>query len=62
MSSKGRAVQPAMQKDKICKLNKDGKLEEIARLSVKPIVFCSKCRAQADSPSSLCNPRALKVK
>lgn len=52
---------PAMeQKVKMCKLIKDGKLDEVRDLSVRPVVVCGKCRATANNPSSLCNPRMLK--
>lgn len=52
---------PQKHKVHLCKLSKDGKLEEVEALSVKPIVFCNKCKAKSNDPSSLCNPRALKV-
>jgi len=41
--------------------NKDGKLDEVETHSVKPIVFCNKCKAKANDPSYLCNPRTLKA-
>jgi hypothetical protein len=62
MSNKQKSSKPMVHKQNICKLKKDGNLEEIAKLSAKPIVFCNKCKAQADNPSSLCNPRAIKQK
>ena len=51
---------PAGEKLRICKLKKDGKLDEIDRHEQNPIVFCSKCRAKANDPAYICNPRALK--
>jgi hypothetical protein len=50
----------SVQKERICKLKKDGKLEEIDLHELNPIVYCNKCKAKADDPSYLCNPRALK--
>ena len=61
MGEKGQSAKPAGHKVRICKLKKDGKLEEIDRLGLKPIVYCDKCKAKADDPSCLCNPRALKA-
>jgi hypothetical protein len=45
---------------RLCKLKADGKIDEIERLELKPIVYCNKCKAKSNNPSSLCNPRALK--
>jgi hypothetical protein len=45
---------------RICKLKKDGKIDEIEAHEVKPIVYCNKCKAKSNNPSTLCNPRALK--
>lgn len=59
MADKGHGAAPV--KHKLCKLSKDGKLEEVEALSVKPIVYCNKCRAKSNDPGSLCNPRALKA-
>jgi len=61
MSVSGKAAQPANHKVRICKLKKDGELEEVERRERNPIVFCSKCQAKSDDPLSVCNPRALKV-
>lgn len=58
MADKGRTAGP---KDRMCKLRKDGKLDEIALRELKPIVYCNKCRAESNDPSYLCNPRALKA-
>jgi hypothetical protein len=60
MSANKKPSHPAAVKANICKLKKDGKIEEIEKLSVRPIVFCNKCKAKADNPSHLCNPRAIK--
>lgn len=56
----GEKEKSAKQKVRICKLKKDGKLDEIRQLELNPIVYCDKCKAKADDPSSICNPRALK--
>jgi hypothetical protein len=61
MGDQEKGEKPSKQKVKICKLNKDGKLDEIETYSVKPIVFCHKCKAKANDPGHLCNPRTLKV-
>lgn len=63
MSVKGKVKvdQPGKQRVRICKLKKDGELEEVERREQNPIVFCSKCQAKADDPLAVCNPRALKV-
>ena len=61
MGDQRKPATPHKPKDKICKLNKDGKIEEIDALSAKPIVYCNKCRAKANDPGSVCNPRTLKA-
>ena len=61
MGDQGKGAKPLKEKVKLCKLNKDGKLDEVEAHSVKPIVFCSKCRAKASDPGHLCNPRTLKA-
>jgi len=61
MSGNAKGENPAKQKVRICKLKKDGAIEEIEQLERSPIVFCSKCKAKADDPLSVCNPRALKA-
>ena len=60
MAEKQRCEKPAAGKARICKLRKDGKLEEVDAHELSPIVYCNKCKAKADDPSYLCNPRALK--
>lgn len=61
MNVKVKDGQPAKQKVRICKLKKDGDIEEVERHERNPIVFCGKCQAKADDPLAVCNPRALKV-
>ena len=61
MGDQEKCEKPSKHKVHLCKLNKDGKLDEIETLSVKPIVFCHKCKAKANDPSYLCNPRTLKA-
>ena len=61
MGDQEKCEKPLKHKAHMCKLNKDGKLDEVAAHSVKPIVVCSKCRAKANDPGYLCNPRALKA-
>lgn len=61
MAEKGKSGKPAGAKERICKLKKDGKLDEVELHEQKPVVFCSKCKAKSDDPSYLCNPRALKA-
>lgn len=61
MGDQGKNSKLQKQKVHLCKLNKDGKLEEVEALSAKPIVFCGKCRAKSNDPGSLCSPRALKA-
>ena len=56
-----KSGKPAASKERMCKLKADGKIEEIDRRELNPIVYCNKCRAKADHPSYLCNPRALKA-
>jgi hypothetical protein len=60
MGEMEKCEKPAKHKTHMCKLRKDGKLDEIELLELNPIVYCNKCRAKADDPSYLCNPRALK--
>ena len=60
MGEKRKCEKPVGQKVHICKLRKDGKLEEVGARELSPIVYCNKCKAKADDPSYLCNPRALK--
>lgn len=62
MGEQEKRETPLQHKVRICKLSKDGKMEEVEALSLKPIVFCKKCQAKSDDPSYLCNPRALKSK
>ncbi|GAW68277.1 hypothetical protein GPEL0_01r4545 [Geoanaerobacter pelophilus] len=44
----------------MCKLKKDGRVEELEKYQKDPIVFCNKCKMQANDPCLLCNPRAIK--
>ena len=60
MGEKDKGAKPAGHKVKICKLKKDGKLDEIDQFELNPIVYCSKCQVKANDPLSICNPRALK--
>jgi hypothetical protein len=60
MAENGKAFHQAGQKLRLCKLRKEGKLEEISLHERNPIVYCNKCKAVANDPSLLCNPRALK--
>jgi hypothetical protein len=62
MAEKGKAFHQTGQKVRLCKLKKDGKLDEISLYQQNPIVYCNKCKAKAADPSLLCNPRALKKK
>jgi len=61
MGDQGKSSKPLKQKVHLCKLSRDGKLDEVEALSAQPIVFCGKCRAKANDPGSLCSPRALKA-
>ena len=61
MGDQEKCEKPSKHKVHMCKLNKDGKSDEVEAYSVKPIVFCNKCKAKSNDPSYLCNPRALKV-
>jgi len=47
---------------KMCELRAKGLMEEIDRRSAKPTVVCGKCRAKADRPEYLHNPRPLSNK
>lgn len=60
MGEKDKCGKPAEHKERICKLKKDGKLDEVEAHELNPIVYCNKCKAKAADPSYLCNPRALK--
>jgi hypothetical protein len=60
MGDAEKCEKPAGHKVHMCKLRKDGKFDEIDLHEKKPIVFCNKCKAKADDPTYLCNPRALK--
>jgi len=55
-----KSEQQAKHKVNICKLKKDGNVEEVEQQELNPIVYCNKCKAKANDPSYLCNPRALK--
>lgn len=61
MGEKEKCEKPAGHKAHMCKLKKDGMLEEVDLHELSPIVYCKKCNAKADDPSYLCNPRALKA-
>ena len=60
MGENDKCEKPAKHKVHLCKLIKDGKLEEVEQQELNPIVYCNKCKAKANDPSYLCNPRALK--
>jgi hypothetical protein len=60
MGIQEKCENPVQHKVRMCKLIKDGKSEEVELHSLKPIVFCCKCKVKADDPRYLCNPRALK--
>ena len=60
MAEKEKCGKPAGPTERMCKLKKDGKVKEIDLLELNPIVYCSKCLAKANDPSTLCNPRAIK--
>ncbi len=61
MGEKQKSAQPAGHKVRMCKLKKDGKLDELDQHGLNPIVYCSKCQLKANDPSCICNPRALKA-
>lgn len=60
MSDKEKCENPAKHKVHMCKLRKDGKIEEVEKFEANPIVYCNKCRIKANDPCVVCNPRALK--
>ena len=60
MGEQEKREKPAGQKVHMCKLKKDGNLEEIDLREANPIVYCNKCKAKAGDPLYLCNPRTLK--
>lgn len=47
---------------KMCELRAKGLMEEIDKRSANPTVVCGKCRAKADRPEDLHNPRPLPTK
>ncbi len=47
---------------KMCELKAKGLMEEIDKRSDKPTVVCGKCRAKANLPEHLHNPRPLPAK
>ena len=60
MGGQVKCEKPLKQRVNICKLKKDGKLDEVEAYALKPIVFCNKCKAVSNDPCYLCNPRTLK--
>lgn len=60
MADKEKCEQPARHKAHMCKLKKDGRMDEYQRHGEKPIVYCNKCRVQANDPLVVCNPRSIK--
>lgn len=60
MGEQAKGGKPAGNQVRICKLKKDGDIEEVERYQMNPIVYCSKCQAKSNNPLYLCNPRALK--
>ena len=60
MGEQEKCEKPAGHKVRMCKLKKDGNLEELNLREANPIVYCNKCKAKAGNPLYLCNPRALK--
>jgi hypothetical protein len=61
MGEKGTSAKLVEHKIRICKLRKDGKLDEVDKHELNPIVYCNKCNAKSDDPSYICNPRTLKA-
>lgn len=60
MGEKEKCESPAKHKAHMCKLRKDGRTDELERYGQNPIVYCNKCKARANDPLVVCNPRALK--
>lgn len=60
MGDKVKCENPVKHRDHMCKLKKDGRVEELEKFQKDPIVFCNKCKMQANDPCVLCNPRAIK--
>lgn len=60
MADKEKCEQPARHKTHMCKLKKDGRMDEYERNGENPIVYCNKCRVQANDPLVVCNPRSIK--
>ncbi len=51
-----------ISKLKMCELKAKGLMEEIDKRSSQPTVVCGKCRAKANTPEDLHNPRPLPAK
>ncbi len=44
---------------KMCKLTKEGMMEEIDQRSNQPTAVCNRCRSKANAARDLCQPRTL---
>ena len=53
------AVSQSVSEMNMCKLTKEGMMEEIDKRSNKPTAVCNRCRAKADAARDLCQPRML---
>lgn len=60
MGNDEKCKQPGHHKTHMCKLKKDGRMEEYQRHLENPIVYCNKCKVRANDPRVLCNPRSIK--
>ncbi|MDZ4184110.1 MAG: hypothetical protein U1D97_03910 [Desulfuromonadales bacterium] len=59
MSDKEKSSKHAERPLHLCKLRKEGLMEEIDRCSAHALFICCKCNAKADRAEFLCQPRPL---
>ncbi len=59
MSDKEKSTKHEERHPHLCKLRKEGLMQEIDRCSAHPLFICCKCGAKADRAEFLCQPRPL---
>lgn len=53
------AVAQSLDEMNMCKLTKEGLMEEIDKRANDPTSVCNRCRAKANAARDLCQPRML---
>lgn len=59
MSDKEKSSKHEERPPHLCKLLREGLMEELERCSARPAFVCCKCGAKANQAKYLCQPRPL---